>query len=155
MHRLIMSLTIAALVAKTAFAVVRYIMAGRSIMWLVVSAVCFFLLMATFISHEARSQECMTLENRLESLDKHTKKEKVGAKAYRWVYPDDPAFSFVYVLFNNSSDVVLVMFQNDCVIPNPLTGTWATKMPMNEKVEANIANSDLVFEANAPISESY
>ena len=124
-------------------------------MWLLIGAACFFLAMVVFVQHEARSQECMTLENRLESLDKHTKKEKVGAKAYRWVYPDDPAFSFVYVLFNNSSDVVLVMFQNDCVIPNPLTGTWATKMPMNEKVAANIANSDLVFKANAPASESY
>jgi len=124
-------------------------------MWLLIGAACFFLAMVVFVQHEARSQECMALENRLESLDKHTKKEKVGAKAYRWVYPDDPAFSFVYVLFSNSSDVVLVMFQNDCVIPNPLTGAWATKMPMNEKVAANIANSDLVFKANAPASESY
>ena len=32
-------------------------MTGRSIMWLIAGAACFFLLMATFIPHEARSQQ--------------------------------------------------------------------------------------------------
>lgn len=113
-----------------------------------------FMLVPSFIV-PAHSQTCETVEARIASLDKHTKKAKVGAKAYKWVYPADKNFTFVYVLFDNSTDVVLVMFQNNCLQINPLTGTWAAKIPMNEKVRANISEAELVFEANAPTPQSY
>lgn len=130
-------------------------MTGRDVIWLVIGAACFFMLLAITVPHAAEAQQCETVEQRIASLDRHTKKAKVGAKAYKWVYPADKSFSFLYVLFSNSPDVVLVMFQNNCLQANPLTGTWAAKITMSEKVQANIADAELVFEANAPAPENY
>lgn len=45
MRRVLISLIIAAIVAKAAYAAVRYIMTGREMVWLLISAACFFMLL--------------------------------------------------------------------------------------------------------------